>query len=62
MIDKTKFPVLTNVTVTFRLAEQNGAEWTDVDGCTGSAEPSFTRPLDGVVDKVLRIFADIEVR
>ena len=62
VIDKTKFPVLTNVTVTFRLAEQNGTEWTDVDGCTGSADPSFTRPLDGVVDKVLRIFADIEVR
>ena len=61
VIDKTKFPVLTNVTVTFRLAEQNGAEWTDVDGCTGSADPSFTRPLDGVVDKVLRIFADITV-
>ena len=61
VIDTTKFPEIANVSVTFRLAEQNGDTWTDVDGCTGSDAPSFTRPLEGVVDKVLRIFADIEV-
>ena len=62
VIDTTKFPVIPNVTVTFRLAAQNGDEWTTVEGCTGSATPAFDRPLDGVVGKVLRIFADIEVR
>ncbi|MBQ4199273.1 MAG: hypothetical protein II649_05265, partial [Kiritimatiellae bacterium] len=61
-IDTTKFPAIPNVTVTFRLAVQNGNEWTTVEGCTGSAMPAFDRPLDGVVGKVLRIFADIEVR
>ena len=62
LIDTTKFPEIENVAVTFRLAEQNSDKWTDVDGCTGSDVPSFTRPLEGVADKVLRIFADIEVR
>ena len=62
VIDTTKFPEIENVAVTFRLAEQNSDKWTDVDGCTGSDVPSFTRPLEGVADKVLRIFADIEVR
>ena len=61
-IDTTKFPAIPNVTVTFRLAVQNGNEWTTVEGCTGSVTPAFDRPLDGVVGKVLRIFADIEVR
>ena len=56
-IDTTKFPSISNVTVTFRLAAQNGAEWTDI--ATGAVTPSFDVPLDDVAGKVLAIFADI---
>ena len=56
-IDTTKFPSISNVTVTFRLAAQNGAEWTDI--ATGAASPSFDVALDDVAGKVLTIFADI---
>lgn len=56
-IDTTKFPSISNVTVTFRLAAQNGAEWTDI--ATGAASPSFNVALDDVAGKVLTIFADI---
>ena len=56
-IDTTKFPSISNVTVTFRLAAQNGAEWTDI--ATGAASPSFDVSLDDVAGKVLAIFADI---
>ena len=59
VIDTTKFPHPAGTTVTFRLAERSGDGWTDVDGCTDSESPSFDRPLDSVVGKVLRIFADI---
>jgi len=56
-IDTTKFPSISNVTVTFRLAAQNGAEWTDI--ATGAKTPSFDVALDAVAGKVLAIFADI---
>ena len=56
-IDTTKFPSIANVTVTFRLAAQNGAEWTDI--ATGATTPSFDVALDDVAGKVLAIFADI---
>ena len=56
-VDTTKFPSISNVTVTFRLAAQNGAEWTDI--ATGAAAPSFDVSLDDVAGKVLTIFADI---
>ena len=59
VIDTEKFPHPAGTTVTFRLAAQNGDEWTTVEGCTGSVTPAFDRPLDSVIGKVLRIFADI---
>jgi hypothetical protein len=59
-IDTTKFPSISNVTVTFRLASRNDdGTWTDVEGCTGAATPSFDVALDAVAGKVLAIFADI---
>ena len=59
-VDTTKFPSISNVTVTFRLASRNDdGTWTDVEGCTGAATPSFDVALDAVAGKVLAIFADI---
>ena len=59
-IDTTKFPSISNVTVTFRLAARNDdGTWTDVEGCTGAETPSFDVALDDVAGKVLAIFADI---
>ena len=59
-VDTTKFPSISNVTVTFRLASRNAdGTWSNVDGCTGAATPSFDVALDAVAGKVLAIFADI---
>lgn len=57
-IDTTKFPSISNMTVTFRLAARNDdGTWTDI--VTGKATPSFDVALDDVAGKVLAIFADI---
>ena len=61
-IDTTKFPEIAKVTVTFRLASRNAdGTWSNVDGCTGAATPSFDVALDAVAGKTLAIFADITV-
>ena len=61
-VDTTKFPEIAKVTVTFRLASRNAdGTWSNVDGCTGAATPSFDVALDAVAGKTLAIFADITV-
>ncbi len=60
IIDTTKFPKIANVTVIFRLASRNAdGTWSNIDGCTGAASPSFDMALDAVAGKTLAIFADI---
>ena len=55
--------IASNVSVTFRLAAQNGDAWTNVDAVVTADDPTtFVVPLDSVAGKVLAIFADITVQ